>query len=528
MFSEAFAGRSPQRASAPRIAVIGGGATGCGVARDLLLRGFNVTLIEFGDLGSGTSSRFHGMLQSGARYAVSDTDYAAECMRERRIVASLVPNVVEATGGLFVSLDEDPPTFADDFEVGCHEAEIPVQELDPETIRREEPYLTPSVPRVFSVPDATINPWGLVNALSDDARRFGGEILTRHQVKGFVSAGDQVCGVRVASQAGEKTIEVDGVVNAAGPWAARVASLANQVVNLEITKGSILVFAHRFVRRAINRCRPPTSHDIMVPTGTVSLFGTTSEVLDDPDTTWVSPEEVQALLNGGEEMIPGLRTFRAYRAWAGVRPLVKPENWQKGMPLPRRHKVIDHKSSGLPGFFTVCGGSLTTHRSMAEDLGNHVCRHFGINAPCRTATTPLTGLPTSAGWRPAANYESTENREPRDTGICECESVSQSTIDALIAERGYGLHDLRRRLRIGFGPCQGTFCAGRVAGLIAEADPSFPAAEALAQFWGERLKGMTRTAWGDQARQILLSDLVFREIMGIRLRPEVLPAEDRR
>jgi hypothetical protein len=67
-----------------------------------------------------------------------------------------------------------------------------------------------------------------------------------------------------------------------------------------------------------------------------------------------------------------------------------------------------------------------------------------------------------------------------------------------------------------------------VAGLLAEADPSFPAEEALARFWSERLKGMTRTAWGDQARQVLLSDLVFREVMGIRLRPEILPSEDRR
>src|SRR3546814_845151 len=95
--------------TAPRVAIIGGGATGCGVARDLALRGFEVTLIEHGDLGCGTSSRFHGMLQSGARYAVSDTGYAAECMRERRIVARLAPEAVEETGGLFVTLAADPP-----------------------------------------------------------------------------------------------------------------------------------------------------------------------------------------------------------------------------------------------------------------------------------------------------------------------------------------------------------------------------------------------------------------------------------
>ena len=88
----------------PRIVVIGGGATGCGVARDLSLRGYRVILIESGDLGSGTSSRFHGMLQSGARYVVSDTAYAAECYREREIISKIIPEAVEEIGGVFVSL----------------------------------------------------------------------------------------------------------------------------------------------------------------------------------------------------------------------------------------------------------------------------------------------------------------------------------------------------------------------------------------------------------------------------------------
>src|SRR5690606_34353707 len=142
--------------TAPRVAVVGGGATGCGVARDLVLRGCAVTLIEHGDLGCGTSSRFHGMLQSGARYAVSDTGYAAECMRERRIVAGLAPEAVEESGGIFVSLAEDPPDYADRFLAGCLAAGIPVQELDPERVMAEEPNVSRAVRRAFAVPDATV------------------------------------------------------------------------------------------------------------------------------------------------------------------------------------------------------------------------------------------------------------------------------------------------------------------------------------------------------------------------------------
>ena len=99
----------------PKIIVIGGGATGCGVARDLVLRGYQTTLIEFGDLGSGTTSRFHGMLQSGARYAVTETSFAEECYCERNLISKIFPKAVELIGGLFISLPNDPEDYPEKF-----------------------------------------------------------------------------------------------------------------------------------------------------------------------------------------------------------------------------------------------------------------------------------------------------------------------------------------------------------------------------------------------------------------------------
>lgn len=515
--------------SGPRVVVIGGGATGCGVARDLCLRGFHVTLIEFGDLGSGSSSRFHGMLQSGARYAVSDTQYAAECMREREVIGALAPQAVEPTGGLFVSLPEDPPHFAESFVDGCRRARIPCEELEPGRVMAEEPNISRDVQRAFAVPDATVHSWRLVNLLADDVRRCGGCVLMRHQVTGFESKNGTVHAVQVSGGGRDHRIEVDAVINAAGPWSARVADMLGQRVDLQLTKGAILVFAHRLVTRAINRCRPPASHDIMVPTGTVSLFGTTSEVVDDPDTTRVRPADVQALLDGAEPLIPGIRSYRALRAWAGVRPLVKPREWPSDTPLPRRHQIIDHSEYGMEGLFTVCGGSLTTHRSMAEDVGDHVCRRFGVNQPSETASTPLAGQASPNYWQPTAGYQRIESEGAFVEPLCECEGVGSEEIRSLIRDGGVvRLHDLRRRLRVGFGPCQGTFCGTRVAELLAEADPEFAAATALGRFWCERLKGSARTAWGEQARQILLSDTVYRETLGVRLGRDILPDEDRR
>ena len=90
------------------------------------------------------------------------------------------------------------------------------------------------------------------------------------------------------------------------------------------------------------------------------------------------------------------------------------------------------------------------------------------------------------------------------------------------------MHDLRRRLRIGFGPCQGTFCGSRLAGLVAEIDDGFPARQELEAFWAERLKGATKTAWGSHARQVMLSDAVLRENLGLTLDSTAHPAGDDR
>ena len=509
------------------VIVIGGGATGCGVARDLVMRGFDITLVEFGDLGSGTSSRFHGMLQSGARYAVSDTDYAAECMRERLIIYDLVPEVVEQTGGLFVSLPDDPPDFADKFLEQCRTALIPVEELDPKKTMAEEPVISREVLRAFSVPDATVQSWRLVNLLADDVRRKGGKILMRHQVTGIDVSDGQVRGVRVVGDGGEKTLVADIIVNAAGPWSARVARLASEDADLELSKGSIIVFSHRMVSRAVNRCRPPSSYDIIVPTGTVSLFGTTSEVVDDPDVTQVRPEEIQELLDNAEALVPNIRQYRAFRAWAGVRPLFRPKNWHSDKPLPRRHSIVNHGENGVGGFFTICGGSLTTHRSMAEDLGNQICKSLDMDIPCTTATTPLSGRVDRSDWQPSSNYRKIEKGGRYNDTICECESINRADVQDQIENRDImHLHDLSRRLRIGFGPCQGTFCGSRVAALIARHNPEYSCNEDIGDFWTERLKGSMRTAWGQQARQALLSDVVYRETLGVRLTKKILPTED--
>ncbi|MGD8751404.1 MAG: FAD-dependent oxidoreductase, partial [Anaerolineales bacterium] len=84
------------------VLVIGGGATGTGVLRDLAMRGFDAVLVEKRDLTNGTTGRFHGLLHSGGRYVVKDPPAARECIEENRILRRIMPHCLEDTGGFFV------------------------------------------------------------------------------------------------------------------------------------------------------------------------------------------------------------------------------------------------------------------------------------------------------------------------------------------------------------------------------------------------------------------------------------------
>ena len=90
-----------------QVLIIGGGATGTGLARDLALRGVESILVEQGDINSGTSGANHGLLHSGARYIASDPAAARECRDEGALIKRLAAQCVEDTGGLFVAVEGD-------------------------------------------------------------------------------------------------------------------------------------------------------------------------------------------------------------------------------------------------------------------------------------------------------------------------------------------------------------------------------------------------------------------------------------
>ena len=124
-------------------------------------------------------------------------------------------------------------------------------------------------------------------------------------------------------------IEADLVVNAAGAWAGKIAATAGITVQMTPGKGILMAVNHRVVNTVINRCKMPGDGDIIVPAHTVAIIGTTDVKVADPDHFGIEPWEVQLMLDEGEKLIPGFRTFRFLRAWAGVRPLYQEDKPQK-------------------------------------------------------------------------------------------------------------------------------------------------------------------------------------------------------
>ncbi|HKE98844.1 MAG TPA: anaerobic glycerol-3-phosphate dehydrogenase subunit GlpA [Actinomycetes bacterium] len=497
-----------------QVVVVGGGATGTAVLRDLALRGIDAVLVERADLGTGTSGRWHGLLHSGGRYVVKDPVSATECIEENRVLRRIAPHCVEDTGGLFVLLPDNDQAFGDAFVEACARTGVPCEELRPAQARRREPLLTPRLTRAFAVPDGTMDGWKLIGGFVADARARGARVLVRHPVVGMERDGDRILAVRArdAATGEDRLIGCQWVLNAAGAWAGRVAALAGGELRMAPGKGAMVVMVGRWVRGVVNDCRMPGDGDIIVPVHQVAILGTTDKETDDPDDNSVDPAEVDFMLDSAAELVPAIAGGRVLRAFSGSRPLYKAGDDDAGSrDLTRAFFVLDHGGRGGPGnLLSIVGGKLTTCRQMAERTVDALVARMGLTAPCTTATTPLPGADQGV-HRLAEPLATVERQAGYGELVCECELVSRRRIEAAVDQGATDLDDLRRQLRLGFGPCQAAFCGWRAAAIVDERRPG--ATEPLAnleRFLAERWRGQRATTWGDGAVQALLNQAIYR------------------
>ncbi|MGC9180229.1 MAG: FAD-dependent oxidoreductase [Vulcanisaeta sp.] len=372
------------------VAVIGGGVNGVFTALDLALRGLKVVLLERGVIGGGTSGRMHGLLHSGARYVVTDPKSAVECAEENRVIARIAPHVVDDAGGYFVAITKDDLDFQDEFISGLRRANIDYKIVDVKEAIREEPNLNPEVKAVIEVPDKVVYARELLMSAAISAYIEGTLIIQGAEVVGFDINGNEITNVRVKDNVKGDVKHVDArvFVNAAGPWAGRIAGMAGINVDIMPTMGVMVVYRHRLTRRVINRMRPPSDGDILVPYGSVSIMGTTAVIIEDPDNLTIAKDDIDFLTSEGSQMVPALTREPIVRAYASVRPLISIPG-ATGREATRDFMVVRHDKPG--NLVSVIGGKFTTGRLVGEKLADEVSRVLGINKASRTRDYTLFG-----------------------------------------------------------------------------------------------------------------------------------------
>jgi glycerol-3-phosphate dehydrogenase len=378
----------------PHVVVVGAGSTGSACAYDLALRGFKVTVVERGEVASGTTGRNHCLLHSGGRYAVKDPVSAVECIQENAVLRRIMPDGLELNDGLFVALDEADLAFKPTFMDACEACGIPAQELRPAEALALEPGLNPNILAAVRVPDGVYEPYRLCLMFLATAMRYGATVLPFSEVVGIERSGNAVTGVRIFDRWArrEERLSCDMVVNAAGPWAGRIAAMAGVHVPVVPSPGVMVSVGKRFTNMVINRLNLPSDGDIVVPQRCTSIVGTTSWTVDDPDFIPIPDEHVELLLRNGERLIPGFSSAPIRGVFAVARPLIgtRPaKDRDRGRELSRTFECFDHAHEGVEGFVTISGGKTTTARAMAEKLADLVCSKLGIDTPCQTREATL-------------------------------------------------------------------------------------------------------------------------------------------
>lgn len=524
------------------VIIIGGGVTGAGTARDCALRGLDCVLLERRDIATGATGRNHGLLHSGARYAVNDRESAEECIIENQILKRIARHCVDDTKGLFITLPEDDLNYQKTFIQACHDSGIEAEPIEPDLARYMEPSVNPDLVGAVVVPDGSIDPFRLATSNMIDAKEHGAKVFTYCEVTGLIREGDRVIGVNVFDHKNQvqRQFFAPIVVNAGGIWGQGIAEYADLSIRMFPAKGALLVMGHRINQLVINRCRKPADADILVPGDTICVIGTTSSRIpyDQIDNMAVTPEEVDILFREGEKLAPSLRHTRVLRAYAGVRPLVAADNDPSGRNVSRGIVLFDHaERDGLEGFITITGGKLMTYRLMAEWATNLVCKKLNNTKQCETATRELPGsnesreetskkitsLPNtirhSVVYRHGARAMRLLDNERLDRSlVCECEAVTAGEVRYAVKELNiHNLVDLRRRTRVGMGTCQAELCACRAAGLMARFDVTTPhqSTHQLAAFMQERWRGIEPIAWGEAIREAEFTSWIYYSLLGL-------------
>ncbi len=401
--------------------IIGGGATGTSAARDAALRGLSVALLEKNDFGSGTSSRSTKLFHGGLRYLETfQFGLVREACRERELMLTLAPHLAYPRPFIYLLYQgyhmmfkwlpanllmlNAGLTMYDLFSGSPRERRHKM--LNKKKLLEIEPHLNPNGLKGGGYYCDFLTDDGRFTMESMKAACDAGALAANHmEVKGFARDNGRISGVEAVDliTGAEGVVKAKQVINTTGPWTDELRFMEQGVKNkmLSPTKGVHIVFRKQDfpLNHAVFLQSPRDGRTVWpIPALDSDLVyvGTTDTYYQNSfDHVVATHEDIDYLLDVANHTIPGrsLGYEHIVGTWAGLRPLVKPEDDLAASSVSREHEIFVSPN----GLLNIAGGKLTTSRVMAYEVVDKAVEllgeHFGVRGvpASNTATVPLSG-----------------------------------------------------------------------------------------------------------------------------------------
>ncbi|KXT06914.1 hypothetical protein AC578_7151 [Pseudocercospora eumusae] len=395
--------------------IIGGGATGTGIALDAASRGLKVACVERDDFAAGTSSKSTKLVHGGVRYlekAVFELDYnqyklVKEALRERRYFLDTAPHLSQWLP-IMIPVNnwwQAPYFWAGtkfyDFLAGSENIETSYfmtrsKALDAFPMLKKE-----NLWGALVYYDGAHNDSRMNISLAMTAALYGATMVNHLEVTGLEKdANGRLCGARVKDVIQEKdghkgeefSIKAKGIINATGPFTDAIRKMDDQTAPEIVapSSGVHVILPGYYAPSNMGLIDPHTSDGRVIfflPWQGNTIAGTTDKACEIQPNPVAQEEEIDWILKEVQNYLQpeiNVRRGDVLAAWSGIRPLVRDPKKAKSEGLVRNHLVTTSES----GLVTISGGKWTTYRQMAEEAVDEAIKEFKLQ-PKGISNPPL-------------------------------------------------------------------------------------------------------------------------------------------
>jgi len=363
------------------VAIIGGGIHGVGVAQSSAARGYKTVLLEqYDHLAEGTSSRSSKLIHGGLRYLEQfELSLVRECLLERSYLLNNAPDLVKLTPvyiPIYKASKRSPLTIRAGLSLyallGNCSADARFKKVKKSQWNQLHGLDTKNLKAVYQYYEAQTDDSLLTKAVMDSACEHGAELILNAKVTSINLDGDESKLSYVNDAGQERIISSKVIVNAAGPWAAKVVDSVQPIqknVQVDLVQGAHIVLPIDMGEVIFYIESPIDQRPIFVmPWYGETMIGTTESIFeDDPSKTYPLEKEVEYLLDGFYTYFPEYKNsnLQVSNKFSGLRVLPRS---QKNANQRSRETIYLRDRKNKPRILSIFGGKLTAYRATAEHV----------------------------------------------------------------------------------------------------------------------------------------------------------------